>query len=78
MDLLCTERLNPSYAFKDAVIFNDERVLNEMLNLESIYIPRANYLDNEVQSEMTSQMRTVLTKWMLEVCNAGSPILYLA
>lgn len=67
MDLLCVERMSDSnFAGMDPVIFNDSRVLKNMLNLEEMYMPNCNYF-TEIQNDIQPFMRKVVTSWMLEV-----------
>lgn len=68
MDLLCAEKISPDSccAVKDGVVFEDERVLQELLNMEHLYVPRCDYFKT-VQTEVEPFMRKIVTKWMLEV-----------
>jgi len=54
-------------AYKDPVILEDERVFQNMLDLEETYISVTNYFSNR-QSEIKPHMRKIVTDWMLEVC----------
>ncbi|XP_066999557.1 G1/S-specific cyclin-D2 [Anabrus simplex] len=68
MDLLCVERLSDCrLAERDPVIFEDMRVLQNILNLETLFIPSCNYFGT-VQKDIQPFMRKVVTTWMLEVC----------
>jgi len=67
MDLLCAERLaDCRLAERDRVIFEDMRVLQNLLDLETVYIPTCNYFDT-VQKDILPYMRKVVSTWMLEV-----------
>ncbi|KAF7287921.1 hypothetical protein GWI33_000263 [Rhynchophorus ferrugineus] len=68
MDLSCAETSNKCIrAIRDRAIFNDERVINNLLNDEVFYIPNCDYFA-EVQNDIQPFMRKVVTTWMLEVC----------
>ncbi|XP_023709754.1 G1/S-specific cyclin-D2 [Cryptotermes secundus] len=68
MDLLCAERLaDCRLAERDRVIFEDMRVLQNLLDLETSYIPTCNYFGT-VQKDIQPFMRKVVSTWMLEVC----------
>nr|CAD7425404.1 unnamed protein product [Timema monikensis] len=68
MDLLCVERLTDSqFAINDKVIFKDMRVLRNLLDLETKYIPPCNYFGT-VQKDIQPFMRKVVATWMSEVC----------
>jgi cyclin D2 len=71
MDLLCAERLVDSrlVAERDRVIFDDMRVLQNLLDLETVYIPTCNYFGT-VQKDIKPYMRKVVSTWMLEVCDS--------
>ncbi|KDR14730.1 G1/S-specific cyclin-D2 [Zootermopsis nevadensis] len=68
MDLLCAERLaDCRLAERDRVIFEDMRVLQNLLDLETVYTPTCNYFGT-VQKDIQPFMRKVVSTWMLEVC----------
>ncbi|GLH14093.1 G1/S-specific cyclin-E [Gryllus bimaculatus] len=68
MELFCAERLQDSQiAERDPTIFEDMRVLQNLLDLESLYIPSCNYFET-IQKDLQPFMRKVVTTWMLEVC----------
>lgn len=74
MDLLCAERLaDCRLAERDRVIFEDMRVLQNLLDLETVYIPACNYFGT-VQKDIQPYMRKVVSTWMLEVGNSLSHI----
>lgn len=54
-------------AQRDAVIFEDLRVLHNLLDLEPVYVPPCNYFV-VVQKDVQPYMRKVVSTWMLEVC----------
>jgi cyclin D2 len=67
MDLLCAERLaDCRLAERDRVIFEDMRVLQNLLDLEIVYTPTCNYFGT-VQKDIQPFMRKVVSTWMLEV-----------
>lgn len=67
MELICAENMSDcNFAERDAVIFGDIRVLNNLLQTEHFYIPHCNYFVN-VQHDIQPFMRKVVTTWMLEV-----------
>lgn len=67
MDLLCAERLaDCRLAERDRVIFKDMRVLQNLLDLETVYIPTCYYFGT-VQQDIKPYMRKVVSTWMLEV-----------
>ncbi|XP_075234916.1 G1/S-specific cyclin-D2-like [Lycorma delicatula] len=70
MDLICHERLTADnrFAERDTVIFDDMRVLKNLLSSEIRYLPRSNYFAN-IQRDIKPFMRKVVTVWMLEVCD---------
>merc|ERR1712129_567783 len=53
-------------AMLDQVILNDSRVLENMLNEESL-VTKQDYC-SKVQSQIAPNMRKAVTDWMLEVC----------
>ncbi|RZF43718.1 hypothetical protein LSTR_LSTR004231 [Laodelphax striatellus] len=69
MNLLCCERITPdsNFGYRDPVIFEEDRVLDNLLQEEDITIPSCNYFEN-VQKELKPFMRKVVVSWMLEVC----------
>lgn len=68
MDLVCTESMTASnFAQADPNIFNDERVIENLLREEMLYVPECNYFE-QVQEDIEPFMRKVVTTWMLEVC----------
>jgi len=54
-------------AYKDPVILEDNRVFENMLDIEEAYMAASNYFQN-TQSEIKPHMRKIVTDWMLEVC----------
>lgn len=73
MDLMCAEKITQDscYAMKDLNLLEDERVLEDLLTTEQVYVPHCNYFNN-VQTEIEPFMRKIVTKWMLQVskmCN---------
>lgn len=54
-------------AYKDPVILEDNRVFENMLDIEECYMAATNYFQN-TQSEIKPHMRKIVTDWMLEVC----------
>lgn len=67
MDLTCTENLSTTCtAEADKTIYNDVRVLNNMLNDEVFTTPNCDYFQT-VQTDIKPYMRKVVTTWMLEV-----------
>lgn len=73
MDLLCAETISQDscHAGIDINVFEDERVLKDLLNMEHLYVPPCDYFD-AVQTDMKPYMRKIVTQWMLEVrknCN---------
>jgi cyclin D2 len=70
MDLLCVERLaDCRLAERDRVIFEDMRVLQNLLDLETLYLPTSNYFGT-VQKDIQPFMRKVVSTWMLEVSDS--------
>ncbi|XP_056642350.1 G1/S-specific cyclin-D2-like [Diorhabda sublineata] len=68
MELTCTENFsNAARASRDKVIFNDIRVINNLLNDEMFSIPKCDYFQT-IQNDLQPFMRKVVTTWMLEVC----------
>ncbi|XP_052124628.1 G1/S-specific cyclin-D2-like [Frankliniella occidentalis] len=59
--------LHSQTAGRDAVIFEDSRVLQNLLDLEAVYVPPCNYFV-VVQRDIQPYMRKVVSTWMLEVC----------
>lgn len=67
MELICAEKMTDcNFAERDRVIFNDIRVLRNLLETEEFYIPKCNYFV-DVQHDIQPFMRKVVTTWMLEV-----------
>lgn len=67
MDLACIENLDDiRVAQRDRSIFDDDRVLDNLLNSEFKYMPKFNYF-NRVQTEVQPYMRKIVTTWMMEV-----------
>lgn len=68
MDLLCCESgiEIECRAYVDPVLLNDDRVLLNMLAQEEKYTPTTPYFSC-VQKDVTPQMRTIVSNWMLEV-----------
>jgi cyclin D2 len=72
MDLLCAERLvECRLAERDRVIFEDMRVLQNLLDLETVYTPTCSYFGT-VQKDIQPFMRKVVATWMLEVSDCFS------
>lgn len=71
MDLLCCESAIEieCRAIVDPVLLNDDRVLHNMLGQEEKYTPSTPYFSC-VQKDVTAPMRTIVSNWMLEVCEA--------
>lgn len=59
-------------AGRDAVIFEDLRVLQNLLDLEPVYVPPCNYFV-VVQRDIQPYMRKVVSTWMLEVSGLPTP-----
>ena len=53
-------------AYRDPVILEDNRVFQNMLDIEEFYVAATNYFQNK-QSEIKPHMRKIVTDWMLEV-----------
>lgn len=71
MDLACIENLDEfRVAQRDRSIFDDDRVLENLLNSEFKYMPKFNYF-NRVQTEVQPYMRKIVTTWMMEVSNVS-------
>lgn len=67
MDLTCIENLDDiRVAQRDRSIFDDDRVLQNLLSSEFKYMPKFNYF-NRVQTEVQPYMRKIVTTWMMEV-----------
>lgn len=67
MELSCTENISVvNYAQRDPVIFSDNRVVENLLNDEALYIPSCDYF-SEVQVDIQPYMRNVVATWMMEV-----------
>ncbi|KAJ8922777.1 hypothetical protein NQ315_007812 [Exocentrus adspersus] len=68
MDLACVENLGDvNVAQRDRAIFDDNRVLETLLNSEFKYMPKFTYF-SRVQTEVLPYMRKIVTTWMMEVC----------
>ena len=68
--LLCLEEVDslqvaPKRAFTHETLLKDKRVLRNLLAKEDAYMPSCTYF--VFQKEIRPYMRTVLTKWMLDV-----------
>jgi len=70
--LLCEEvvvsdsiQTAPKRSFRHETLLNDRRVLRNLLAKEDAYMPSGSYF--VFQQEIRPYMRTVLTKWMLDV-----------
>jgi len=67
MDLLCGEKLTDSRtARRDSVIYDDFRVLHNLLDMELVYMPTCNYF-TLVQHDIQPYQRKIVATWMLEV-----------
>lgn len=66
MDLMCYEPGSDYRAYPDPVLLNDERVLQNLLQMEERYCPSSSYFEC-VQTNLTPKMRTVVAEWMMEV-----------
>jgi len=66
MDLLCYEPGSDYRAYADPVLLKDERVLQNLLQMEERYCPSSSYFEC-VQKDLTPQMRTIVAEWMMEV-----------
>lgn len=53
-------------AYRDPVILEDNRVFQNMLDIEEFYVAATNYFAT-TQSEIKPHMRKIVTDWMLEV-----------
>lgn len=67
---MCLEEVDsvqtaPKRSFRHETLLTDERVLANLLSKEDAYMPSASYF--VFQEEIRPYMRTVLTKWMLDV-----------
>ncbi|CAH1159615.1 unnamed protein product [Phaedon cochleariae] len=70
MELSCMENVTNTtdcIAGRDRGIFDNTRVINNLLNDEVFCIPRCDYF-RTVQNDIQPFMRKVVTTWMLEVC----------
>ena len=54
-------------SFQDPVIFEDQRVLRNLLSTEDKYIPSPNYF--QFQAEVEPWIRETVARWMYEVSN---------
>lgn len=66
LNLLCTETDVTLRAVDDSALMKDQRILSNLLLMESEYLPSADYYS--IQSEVKPYMRIELTQWMLDVC----------
>lgn len=66
MDLLCHEAPRVPTSYKDPVLLNDDRVLQNLLATEDRYLPSGKYFD-VIQDDIKPHMRKLVSKWMLEV-----------
>jgi hypothetical protein len=66
MELLCYEPRSNYRAYPDPALLNDERVLQNLLQMEERYCPSSSYFEC-VQKDLTPQMRTIVAEWMMEV-----------
>ncbi|KAG8229778.1 hypothetical protein J437_LFUL005859 [Ladona fulva] len=69
MELMCLERIatDCNRAERDRVLFEDVRVIDNLLSMEPAYVPRCDYF-SQVQTDILPYMRKIVTTWMLEVC----------
>jgi len=77
--LLCLEEVDtvqsaPKRAFRHEALLNDRRVLRNLLAKEDAYMPSGSYF--VFQEEIRPYMRTVLTKWMMDVSSLSICIFY--
>jgi len=68
--LFCLEEVDttqaaPKRAFRHETLLNDRRVLHNLLAKEDAYMPSGSYF--VFQEEIRPYMRTLLTKWMMDV-----------
>lgn len=66
MELLCLEKENEPCSVADPVFLDDDRVLNNLLFLESKYRLKESYFES-VQKDLTAAMRKEVSIWLLEV-----------
>lgn len=66
MDLHCQEGFGLRHSYKDPVLLNDDRVLNNLLTSEERYMPNGSYF-KVVQKDIKPYMRKMVATWMLEV-----------
>lgn len=67
MDLKCTESIATNNLAKiDPHLYQDVRVVENLLNEEHSFVPSCNYFE-ETQTDIEPYMRKVVTTWMLEV-----------
>lgn len=64
---MCVEAVQCCNAIMDPVLLQDNRVLENMLKAEDLYLPNA-ALFNQSQAEVQPYMRKIVAEWMLEVC----------
>ncbi|XP_069101355.1 G1/S-specific cyclin-D2-like [Argopecten irradians] len=65
--LMCCETEQLRRAYKDPVLLEDDRVLNNLLITEDRYQPSPTYFKC-VQTDIKPYMRKMVAEWMLEVC----------
>jgi hypothetical protein len=58
----------PVRAFTDWTLIRDDRVLQNLLKLEELYLPSTPDYFRYVQMEVTPSMRKIVADWMLQVC----------
>lgn len=65
---MCAEKITEDscHALRDLNVFEDERVLRDLLSTEHLYVPHCNYFD-DVQTDVKPFMRKMVTQWMVEV-----------
>lgn len=66
MDLHCQEGFGLRQSYKDPVLINDDRVLNNLLSCEERYRSNGSYF-KVVQKDVKPYMRKMVATWMLEV-----------
>lgn len=70
MELFCCENNQSDFAVvsqPDKMLLDDDRVITNLLDSETEFVLHGSYV-NTVQTEITSDMRRILTTWMSEVC----------
>lgn len=68
MELLCLEKENEPYSVADPVFLDDDRVLTNLLFLETKYHLKNSYFET-IQKDLTASMRKEVSIWLLEVCS---------